>query len=441
MAIRDARRRNPGTDESVYRFIGDTILLRTWQDFCDEDRQELAHFVMKFQQLTGPVMAKGGEDTAFYIYNRLVSLNEVGDDPLQFGLSVNEFHRQNAIRAERWPHSLLATSTHDNKRSEDVRARINVLSEIPDAWRTALARWSRTNSSHRRTITGGRAPDRNDEYLLYQTLLGVWTADAQGKEGTGAHGEFIERISAYMSKATKEAKVHTSWINPNEEYDRALSEFVSGILKPGRQQHFLNEFTPLQQRVAYYGQFNALSQLLLKLTAPGVPDIYQGNELWDFSLVDPDNRRPVDYQQRRRLLDELKRRVAQAGLAGRGDGAGERPAGDLRALAQELVEQCPDGRIKLFVTYRTLNLRREQAALFRDGAYRALTAGGAQADHVVAFRAHGRRPGCADGCASPGGRAGGRERPRALGPRRLARYLAELARGAEIGSLPEHLHR
>ncbi len=380
-AISDALQRNPSTDESVYRFIGDTLLLRSWQDFSDEDRHELAHFVMKFQQLTGPVMAKGGEDTAFYIYNRLVSLNEVGDDPRQFGVSVKEFHRQNARRAENWPHSMLATSTHDNKRSEDVRARINVLSEFPDDWRTALGRWIRINAAHARRIAGKRVPDRNDEYLLYQTLLGVWDAAAPSGTGGPEHDELVERVSAYMGKATMEAKVHTSWINPNDEYDRALSEFVHDILKPGRHQRFLNEFAPLLQRVAYYGRFNALAQVLLKLTAPGVPDIYQGNELWNFSLVDPDNRRPVDYARRRALLDELKGRVEQA----QAREASERPGAGLRALAQELVERSEDGRIKLFVTYRTLNFRREQAELFREGAYRALAANGDRAEHVVAF--------------------------------------------------------
>ena len=244
----------------------------------------------------------------------------------------------------------------------------------------------------------------------------VWTAAAQGKAHDEAHDELIARISAYIAKATKEAKVHTSWVNPNEDYDRALSKFVSAILKPGSHLRFLNKFAPLLQRVAYYGQFNALAQLLLKLTAPGVPDIYQGNERWDFSLVDPDNRRPVDYEQHRQLLDGLKRRVAQA--------EGEPPGGDLRALAQELVEQSADGRIKLFVTYRTLDFRQEQAALIpgrrlpgAQGHRAASRARGSLCAH--GRRVGGRRAGSADSCAPPGGGAGRRKRRRALGPRRL----------------------
>jgi (1->4)-alpha-D-glucan 1-alpha-D-glucosylmutase len=372
-AIREAQRRNPDTDPSIYRFVQDTLLLRTTRDFGEEDQEALRHFVMKFQQLTGPVMAKGVEDTAFYVYNRLTSLNEVGGDPRQFGLLPAEFHRQNSQRAERWPHSLLATSTHDNKRSEDVRARLNVLSEIPDEWRAGLARWGRINASRQKRAGGQLAPDRNDEYLLYQAIIGT-LADESAPPGSGTFvisPTYRERILAYMAKATKEAKTHTSWINPNEEYDAALRDFITALLTAGRHNHFLPDISRLARRVAFYGQFNSLAQVLLKLTSPGVPDTYQGNELWDFSLVDPDNRRPVDYAQRQAALAELRHRVEEAA--------------DLRPLTAELLKTSADGRIKLYVTYRALNFRREYCRLYQQGGYLPLPAEGAQSEHALAF--------------------------------------------------------
>ena len=386
-AVRDARRRSSGTDESVFRFVRDTLLLRNIENFTETSRPEVARVVMKFQQLTGPVMAKGVEDTAFYIYNRLASLNEVGSDPRQFGNSVAEFHRQNAERRQHWPHSLLATSTHDNKRSEDVRARINVLSEMPETWRKALTRWNRVNTSHKTVLGNRRVPDRNDEYLLYQTLLGSLDAGSDfmsGQSDPPAPGpapqvrftdEYRKRIAEYMGKATREAKVHTSWINPNEEYDKALVDFTGAILRSHRHNRFPMELGPLLHRVAYYGQFNSLSQLLLKLTAPGVPDIYQGNELWDFSLVDPDNRRPVDYKRRRRWLAELTAKAEEAGASGNG----------LEVLVHELIEHSYDGRIKLYVTYRALTFRRSHCDLFTTGDYFPLEAAGRGGDHLVAF--------------------------------------------------------
>ena len=250
-------------------------------------------FVLKFQQVSGPVTAKAIEDTAFYIYNRLVSLNEVGGEPDKFGVSPAQFHERQAKRLREWPHSLLATSTHDTKRSEDVRARINVLSEMPKEWRTAVRRWARYNRKHKRRVDGQPAPDANEEYLLYQTLLGVWPfgseMDAQ------EYSNLVERVQAYMGKALNEAKVHTSWANTNEAYLGAVSDFVASILRRSDDNRFLEDFLSLQKRIARYGAFNSLSQVLLKITSPGVPDIYQGTELWDFSLVDPDNRRPVDF--------------------------------------------------------------------------------------------------------------------------------------------------
>lgn len=368
-AVKEAQKRNPRTAGAIFNFIRDTLLLRNIQDFSDEDQARLLDFVMKFQQITGPVMAKGVEDTAFYVYNRLVSLNEVGGHPTQFGTSVTAFHQQNSERQRRWPHSLLSSSTHDTKRSEDVRARINVLSEIPEEWRVALNRWSRHNAAKKTKVDGESAPDRNDEYLLYQTLLGAWPVDMSTPEAFAA---FRERIAAYMQKATKEAKAHTSWVNPNEEYDAAVQNFVMRVLDGDRKNPFLKDFIPFQRRIAYYGLFNALAQALLKLTAPGVPDIYQGTELWDYSLVDPDNRRPVDYALRRSLLAELQHRVHQ------GDQ-------NLVALARELLDTLQDGRVKLYVTYRALHFRRAHAQLFTRGDYVPLEVSGEKQDHALAF--------------------------------------------------------
>jgi len=368
-AVEEAKRRNPRTAEEIFDFIRDTLLLRNIHDFAEVDRPKLVQFVMKFQQITGPVMAKGVEDTAFYVYNRLISLNEVGGHPDHFGLSVSDFHRQNQARQQKWPHSLLATSTHDTKRSEDVRARIDVLSEIPAEWRAVLGRWSRVNAGKKRMVDGQLAPDRNDEYLLYQSLIGAWPFNPMSKEEFQV---FRERMGAYMRKATLEAKVHTSWINPNEEYDEAVAKFVEQVLDDKKRNRFLDDMQNFQRRVAYFGQFNSLSQVLLKLTSPGVPDLYQGTELWDFSLVDPDNRRPVDYSQRQTFLQDLKTLV------------GKSPR-ELVPLARELLGQSQDGKIKLYLIYRTLHFRRAHPRLFAEGLYLPLEAKGEKGDHVCAF--------------------------------------------------------
>jgi (1->4)-alpha-D-glucan 1-alpha-D-glucosylmutase len=367
-AVREAKRRNPRTAHSIFDFIRDTLLLRNIDDFSAQDRGEMLAFIMKFQQITGPVMAKSVEDTAFYIYNRLVSLNEVGGHPDHFGTSVREFHRQTSERARIWPHAMLATSTHDTKRSEDVRARLNVLSEMPEQWREALRRWSRLNQAKKRQDDGVALPDRNDEYLFYQTLLGIWPLEPLSPVTLA---QVRERVADYMHKATKEAKVHTSWINPNETYDAALREWIMAVLNERSNRQFFDDFASFAAPVACYGQFNALAQVLLKLTAPGVPDIYQGSELWDLSLVDPDNRRPVDYESRRLLLADLRQALA-AGA-------------DRLALIDELLRTSNDGRIKLFTTYQALQVRREHRTLFAHGSYQPLEAEGARSEHVCAF--------------------------------------------------------
>jgi (1->4)-alpha-D-glucan 1-alpha-D-glucosylmutase len=388
-AVAEAKKQNPRTAAAIFDFIRDTLLFRNVQRFTSEDTERLADFVMKFQQLSGPVMAKGVEDTAFYRYNRLISLNEVGGHPELFGSSVADFHLQNVERRRHWPYTMLATSTHDTKRSEDVRARINVLSEIPDTWLASLAHWSEHNTDKKTLVDGELAPDRNDEYLLYQTLLGVWpfdptddqrpkTTDQRNEQNplsslvVRPSSEFIERIAAYMLKATKEAKVHTSWVNPNTAYDEALRGFIFGMLGETGALSFLENLLPLARRVAWYGQFNSLAQVLLKLTSPGVPDIYQGSELWDFSLVDPDNRRPVDFEQRRALLTDLKQQIEQAG-------------DDLMPLAQRLLNTSQDGRIKLYLIERVLSFRRRYPDLFANGSYVPLEAHGTKREHVCAF--------------------------------------------------------
>jgi (1->4)-alpha-D-glucan 1-alpha-D-glucosylmutase len=361
-AVTAAKRRNPALEESVFNFLRDILLFRFPENLDDEAREAHAHFVLKFQQSTGPIMAKGLEDTAFYIYNRLAALNEVGGEPQQFGISLEDFHQRNLERQRDWPATLLATSTHDTKRSEDVRARMAAISEVPQLWRSALQRWRVINRRWKRNLDDNSAPDPNEEYLFYQTLLGTWPMDPAGHAEKTVDAEYISRIEAYMAKALKEAKINTSWIQPNEQWDAAVNEFVARVLDPSEKNKFLPAFLPVAEEIARLGAINSLTQIALKLTLPGVPDIYQGNEIWDFSLVDPDNRRPVDYQRRREMLDSLS-----------------------GAAAEDLLEHWPDGRIKLFLTQRLLRFRRDNPALFGTGNYLPLTVNGPFADSCVAF--------------------------------------------------------
>jgi (1->4)-alpha-D-glucan 1-alpha-D-glucosylmutase len=365
-AVEEAKKRNPRTARALFDFIRDTLLLRNLRYFRAEDRSQVIDFVMELQQLTGPVMAKAVEDTAFYAYNRLTSLNEVGGDPEQFGLSLEAFHRQNADRQRQWPHSMLATSTHDTKRSEDVRTRINVLSGIPTEWGAALERWSRFNADWKSEVDGELAPDRNDEYLFYQTLVGAWPLESCTAE---EFVNFRERINAYMLKAIKEAKVHTSWVNPNEAYNDAVSKFVDQVLIADPENRFLSDFSYFHRAIAYPAMLNSLAQTLLKIASPGVPDFYQGTELWDFSLVDPDNRRPVDFGRRMTLLEELKQREKE----------------DRAALVQDLLARWVDGKIKLYVTYKALSFRHSHKSLFEEGSYDPIDASDGARDHICAF--------------------------------------------------------
>ena len=357
-AVAQAKRRTPLTSPSIYDWIQDILTLRFPPWAQEAERRERLEFAMRFQQITSPVTAKGYEDTALYRFNRLVSLNEVGADPSRFGTPLAEFHAAMADRQRSYPHALSATSTHDTKRGEDVRARINVLSEIPEEWRGRVALWQKLNRKHRTMVDAQPTPGANTEYLIYQTLIGAWPIGG-------------ERLLAYLLKATHEAKSHTSWINPNVRYDEAIARFADAILDPGRSSPFLEDFAAFQARVAHFGAFNSLAQTLVKITAPGLPDFYQGSELWDLNLVDPDNRRPVDWQLRRRMLEELI-------------GATEQVS-DRAAFAQELVKAKEDGRAKLYLIREALACRRAHAPLFREGEYRPLETRGPLAEHILGF--------------------------------------------------------
>jgi (1->4)-alpha-D-glucan 1-alpha-D-glucosylmutase len=366
VAVREAKRRNPAVSESIYDFVRDVLLLRDPEGIEPLDRAERREFVRRFQQLTGPAVAKGLEDTAFYRYYPLASLNEVGGSPARFGVSVAAFHALNQARMERTPHALSATSTHDTKRSEDVRARISVLSEDPEGWARAIGRWSEANARHKTEAFDALVPDANEEYLLYQTLVGTWPLEPLDDEG---RRRYVERMQRYMDKALKEAKLHTSWVRPNDDYDRAVRAFVEAILTPSPDNRFLSDFMDFQTKIARPGLYGALSQALLKIASPGVPDFYQGSELFQLTLVDPDNRDPVDLGHAARLLTEL-RRDAERGMT---------------ALCKALVTNLEDGRAKLHVTSRALRFRRARRALFDEGAYTPLDARGEREGHVVAF--------------------------------------------------------
>jgi (1->4)-alpha-D-glucan 1-alpha-D-glucosylmutase len=365
-AVRAARRRNPAQDPSIFDFIASLLLLKDPRGLTAQQRAERRDFALRFQQLTSPVTAKGLEDTAFYRFYPLASLNEVGGEPAIFGVTAERFHQRNQDRQESWPHALSATSTHDTKRGEDTRARINVLSEIPEEWNRAVHRWRDVNRPKKSRVEGAEVPDANEEYLFYQTLVGTWPLLSMSDE---EHGDYVTRIQEYMVKALKEAKVHTSWINADEEYERVVRDFVAAVLDRDAGGAFVGDFVEFQKLTARAGVLNSLSQTLLKTTAPGVPDFFQGTELWALTLVDPDNRRPVDYELRRALLASL------------------REAGDACAteFARELLERPEDGRVKMYVTGRALGFRRAHAALFSQGAYTPLSAAGRRAESVVAF--------------------------------------------------------
>ncbi|MGH7905393.1 MAG: malto-oligosyltrehalose synthase [Candidatus Binataceae bacterium] len=336
-AVKAAKSDLPNLDPTLFDFLKNILLLRVPGGLS-------AELALRFQQFTGPVMAKAVEDTAFYCFNRLICLNEVGGDPARFGTSVEEFYRDCESAQRNWPLRMTATSTHDTKRSEDVRARLSLLSEIPNQWDAAVRRWSRINKRHWR----GAAPDRDAEYLLYQTLAGAWPIETS-------------RIVEYMEKAVREAKLRTSWTNPNPDYENRLKDFINGALADGA---FVTDLETFVAPLMTLGWVNSLALQLIKLTAPGIPDLYQGSELWHFALVDPDNRRPVDYAVRRRMLRELE-----------------------RLTLDEIVRRTSEGMPKLWVVRQALALRKRLPDAFgRDGTFTPLPVSGERAAHVIAYK-------------------------------------------------------
>lgn len=361
-AVAEARRRSDLPD-GLLDFVRRVLLLETPPGLTNRERRDWLALVMRWQQFTGPVMAKGVEDTSLYVYNRLISMNEVGSDPVEGAIGVARFHRNNSRRLRDWPHSLNATSTHDTKRSEDVRARIDVLTEIPAQWERRLLRWSELNRHLKWDVDGGPRPDANEEMLVYQTLLGVWPLDAS------AHLELSPRLKEYMVKACREAKVHTSWLAPDEEHESAVTSFIDAVLDEAESAAFLADFRDFVRVVAFHGALNSLSQSVLKIVSPGVPDFYQGTPLWDFSLVDPDNRRPVDFGRQRALQLDL---MAKAEV-------------DTEGLLPRLLRDWRSGAVKLFSVQRALHFRRKNPDLFHSGSYAPLRATGPRAGSVVAL--------------------------------------------------------
>ena len=370
-AIACARDRTPALEPSVFDFMREVLLPRRPEDepyepggprpedrrsgyppFDEQDRERRLRTSMKFQQYTAPVQAKGFEDTAFYRYNVLLSLNEVGGEPDRFGRTPEAFHAANRYRLEHWPFEMLASSTHDTKLGEDVRARINAISELPEEWAHGVSRWRRINQSHRVLIGREMAPDRADEYRFYQAIAGAWPAEQPAE----ADDAFVQRLQAFMNKSIKEAKVHTSWINENRAHDEAMSHFVAATLTGRGGRRFLPAFLPVQRRLATIGVVNSLAQTVLKFASPGIPDVYQGCERWNLSLVDPDNRRPIAFEANRRMLEQVDGVLASSD---------EERIGAVR----HMLDHWQDGRIKLCLTAAALRLRRAHPETFLAGDY------------------------------------------------------------------------
>jgi (1->4)-alpha-D-glucan 1-alpha-D-glucosylmutase len=387
-AIARARRRNPAMESSLFDYFREVMLPRDvdsgpmpndrrggYPPTSQDDARDRLRFAMKFQQYTGPVQAKGLEDTAFYRFNVLLSTNEVGGDLERFGRSVEEFHDANLRRLRNWPLEMLTTATHDTKLGEDVRARVNAISELAPEWTREAGKWMRLNRSRRTLIDGEPAPDRNDEYRFYQALVGCWPAE--GADGAEVPPELVSRLQEYMLKAVREAKVHTSWLTPNQQYEDALKSFIERVMTGEGGRRFVAALRPLQNRIASIGVLNSLSQVALKLGSPGIPDVYQGADLWDLSLVDPDNRRLVDFALRQGLLDDVDRVLALA------------PPERWPAIAG-MLEHWRDSRIKLLITAAGLRLRREKPELFLSGDYLPLETDVTVRGDAIAFaRVHG----------------------------------------------------
>jgi len=377
-AVSQARRRSQRVDKTVFDFLHGVLStdIAVGRD-SPYKRVEVQRLAMKFQQYTGPVMAKGVEDTTFYRYNRHASLNEVGGEPSRFGVSVTAFHYLNQDQARRWPCGMLCSATHDTKRGEDVRARINVLSELPQAWGQRVRRWATLNRRRKTVAHDAMVPDLNDEYLFYQTLVGAWPLEFHGALDLDpvSMETFRARMVTYMEKAVREAKVHSSWIDPDAEYEDALQTFISRVLDVSKANPFLADFQAFHADIAEMGMLNGLAQTVLKLTVPGVPDIYQGCELWDLSLVDPDNRRPVDFQRRTEVLQSF------------GDVVG----GERNPSPADLLTHWPDGMVKMFVVWKLLHLRQGLPELFLGDTYTPLETSGEGADHLCCFLRNGEQ--------------------------------------------------
>jgi (1->4)-alpha-D-glucan 1-alpha-D-glucosylmutase len=371
-AIGQARQFETDIDPSVFDFLhallSTDLVAGPRSGFS---RHSVVRFAMKLQQYSGPVMAKGLEDTAFYRYNRFLALNEVGGNPDRIGLTLAEFHRANALRARHWPHTMLTTSTHDTKHGEDGRARLAVLADMPDEWGRQAITWSRVLRAARGDVEGAGPPDRDDEYAFYRLLFDSWPAELTGayEPDPGILASYSERLVQVMRKSLREAKLRTTWAIPDEEYERGVLAFVEAALDPSRSGAFLTLFRPFAERVARLGVGNSLVQTVLKLTLPGMPDFYQGSELWDLNLVDPDNRRPVDYPLREKALAEVTDALAR----------------DRCGTMRRLADVWPDGRIKLAVIATLLEYRRGHPDLFADGSYEPVIVEGAQRDRLCCF--------------------------------------------------------
>jgi len=360
-ALAQAKKRWRPADTSIFDFIHGVLTGQLADHKLHLPVGEVLRVAMHFQQVTGPVMAKGCEDTAFYRYVRLLALNEVGGDPHRFGLSLAAFHHQMRDRLRAWPRAMVTTTTHDTKRGEDARMRLALISELPREWGRRVTRWLRLNRSCRSEIDDEPVPGRNVEYLFYQSLLGAWPWNLAPDDRDGMR-DLAERLQSYMIKAVREGKEESSWSNPNAAYESALQRFVRNALDGSRPNLFLTDFHDIVALLAPLSAISSLSQLVLKLTVPGVPDIYQGGELWDFSLVDPDNRRPVDWNSRRGMLSAIA-----------------------EDCAANVAAQWRNGNEKLFVTRKLLGLRRSHAELLAEGDYQPLEAAGSSSEHLCAF--------------------------------------------------------
>ena len=363
-AIDVARARRPELNEACFAFVRDVLTLSNPPHVRSDQREERLSFVMRWQQFTGPIVAKGIEDTALYVYYPLLSLNEVGGnlEPSRIA-SRDEFFEFIRERQRRWPDTLNASSTHDTKRSEDVRARLNVLSEIPDEWLSKLAEWSKENASEKKLVDGRDVPDANEEYLIYQTLLGLWPRDESDLPSICA------RLQEYVVKAIREAKINTRWAEPNQAHEGAISKFIERILDSQNHPKFLCSVARFQEQIGYAGMINTLGQTLLKIACPGVPDFYQGSELWDFHLVDPDNRNPIDFSVRIKALQDLVNATSA----------------NPTNIAGELLAAWPDGRLKMYLIWKALGYRHNHPALFREGEFIPLEVVGPKSEHVIAF--------------------------------------------------------